>query len=70
MSGGIRGAILLGGRSIDRGVDLTFLHGRHEVGGIHVTIAGHKSPVRIEPVDRAPGDDFIRATRQLILERL
>jgi len=66
----IRGAILLGGRSIDRGVDLTFLHGRHEVGGIHVTIAGHKSPVRIEPVDRICGDDFIQATQGFLLERL
>ena len=66
----IRGAILLGGRSIDRGVDLTFLHGKHEVEGIGVTIAGHKSPVRIEPVNRACGDDFIQAVRAFLLDRL
>ncbi len=46
----IRGAVLLGGSSIDQGVDLSFLHGEHTEDGVRLRVTGHKSPVRIERV--------------------
>ena len=66
----IRGALLLGGKSIDQGLDLTFLHGQHALGGETVTIAGHKSPVRISPEGGKATDSFVEAVRQFILNRL
>jgi hypothetical protein len=67
----IRGAVLLGGSSIDKGVDLSFLYGEHTVDGVRLSVAGHKSPVRISMV--GPGVDegrFVAAARRLVLEKL
>ena len=67
----IRGAVLLGGSSIDKGLDLSFLHGEHEVDGVRLSVAGHKSPVRIELVGPDVDEDhFVAAARRLVLERL
>lgn len=67
----IREAVLLGGGSIDRGTDLTFLHGEHSVDGVRLAVAGHKSPVRISALDAGvDADRFVAAARKLILERL
>lgn len=67
----IRNAVLLGGASIDQGMDLTFLHGEHTVDGVRLSVAGHKSPVRISAVGAGvDADMFVAAARRLILERL
>jgi len=66
----IQGAVLLGGQSIDHGIDLTFLHGKHALGTGTITVAGHKSPVRISPQDGKATDPFVAAVRQFILDRL
>lgn len=66
----IRNAVMLGGASIDQGVDLTFLHGEHTVEGVHLSVAGHKSPVRISVVDASVKTPFVDAARKLILDRL
>lgn len=67
----IRGAVLLGGSSIDQGVDLSFLHGEHMVDGIRLSVAGHKSPVRISMVEPDIDEDrFVAAARRLVLDRL
>ena len=66
----IQGAVLLGGQSIDQGLDLTFLHGQHTIGTEMIMIAGHKSPVRISPKDGKAADSFVAAVRQFILDRL
>jgi hypothetical protein len=62
--------IMVGGASIDQGVDLLGLHGRHEVDGVRLEIAGHKSPVRISPVDGMVDDRFVAAARAFIMSRL
>ncbi len=66
----VRDGIVVGSEAIDRGVDLTFLHGEHEVNGARMTIAGHRSPVRISPSDRKVTAEFIVAARELLLESL
>ena len=67
----IRGGVLLGGSSIDQGVDLMFLHGEHTVDGVHISVAGHKSPVRISLVEPDVDEDrFVAAARRLVLDRL
>lgn len=67
----IRNAVLLGGSSIDQGLDLSFLHGEHTVGGVRFSVAGHKSPVRISAVEEGGDDErFVDAARGLILDRL
>ncbi|MBN1671103.1 MAG: hypothetical protein JXR37_08735 [Kiritimatiellae bacterium] len=67
----IRNAVLLGGDSIDRGMDLSFLHGEHTIDGVRLSVAGHKSPVRISAVEAdIDGDSFVGAARRLILDRL
>jgi hypothetical protein len=67
----IRNAVLLGGSSIDQGLDLTFLHGAHTVGGVQLSVAGHKSPVRISAVGEGVDDDaFVAAVKGLVLARM
>ena len=66
----IKGAILLGGKSIDQGIDLTFLHGQHILETETIVIAGHKTPVRISPKAGRATDSFVAAVRQFILDRL
>lgn len=65
----IRDAVLLGSESIDHGVDLTFLHGEHELDGVRMTIAGHRSPVRISP-DGDATDGFLIAVRDFLTKSL
>lgn len=66
----IRNGVMLGGASIDRGIDLSFLHGSHDVGGIVLEVVGHKSPVRLRPPDGVVRDDIVLAARILIADRL
>lgn len=53
--------VLLGGAGIDRGIDLSPLHGAHEHQGQRFTITGHRSPVRVSPVTQPMTDEFIQA---------
>jgi len=63
--------VTLGGQSIDEGTDLTALHGEHTVDGVRLVVAGHKSPVRIDPADsREVTDGFVEAAQALVAERL
>ncbi len=62
--------VMLGGPSIDQGTDLTVLHGQHEMDGVRITVAGHKSPVRISPTNGTVDDRFVAAARALIVDRL
>jgi hypothetical protein len=67
----IRGAVVLGGSSIDKGLDLSFLHGEHTVDGVRLSVAGHKSPVRISAVgEGVDGEKFVAAVKGLILARM
>ncbi|MBN1629676.1 MAG: hypothetical protein JW990_07930 [Thermoleophilia bacterium] len=65
-----RKGVLLGGESIDKGVDLQPLHGRHEHQGVAFSVAGHKSPVRFAPLDGKVSDELVAAVRAFILERV
>lgn len=58
--------ILLGGAGIDRGIDLSPLHGTHEYQGHSFTIAGHRSPVHISPSTRQVTQEFISALANFI----
>jgi hypothetical protein len=62
--------VILGSDSIDKGPDLFALHGEHEWGGIRVSVAGHRSPVRIAPCARPVDDRFVSAVRAALLESL
>lgn len=66
----LHGAVLLGGRSIDQGADLTFLHGQHALRTGKIKIAGHKSPVRISPDGCDMTDSLVGAIRQFILDSI
>ncbi len=64
-------AVLVGGSSIDRGLDLSFLHGEYEVNGVAVRVGGHKSPVSLTPVGtRNVTDEFVEAARRLLFDLL
>jgi hypothetical protein len=65
-----RGGVIFGSDSIDKGPDLSALHGEHEWGGIRVSVAGHRSPVRIPPCARPVDDTFVTAVRAALLESL
>lgn len=62
--------VIVGGASIDQGVDLVPLHGQHEIDGVGITVAGHKSPVRISPVDGVVDERFLAAARAFVTMRL
>ncbi len=64
----IRSGVLLGGASVDKGIDLGFLRGCHDVGGRILEVIGHKSPVRFRPLDGSVDGDYIRAVRRIISE--
>lgn len=66
----IRNGVMLGGASIDKGIDLSFLHGYHSVDGIALEVIGHKSPVRIRPVDGVVGSEFVTVARDMIAEKI
>lgn len=66
----IRSGVLLGGTSIDRGIDLGFHRGQHEVGGRILEVVGHKSPVRFRPIDGSIDGEFLLAVRSIISERI
>lgn len=66
----ISGGVLLGGKSIDQGIDLSFLHGEHTINNEIATIVGHKSPVRISPKVGLMTDSFVMAVRMFIIDRL
>ena len=59
--------LLVGGKGIDRGIDLQPLHGQHTHAGIKMTIAGHRSPVRIDPANGKMDDDFVNAAKEFLL---
>jgi hypothetical protein len=61
---------MLGADAIDKGPNLSVLHGEHEWGGIRVSVAGHRIPVRIAPCARPVGDTFVTAVRAALLESL
>jgi hypothetical protein len=60
--------VLLGGPGIDRGIDLSPLHGSHEYQGQAFSIAGHRSPVRISPLSRRMTGEFIQAVKAFLYE--
>lgn len=62
--------ILLGGPGIDRGIDLSPLHGTHEYNGQTIIIAGHRSPVRISSSTRQVSGEFVRAVYAFVQEKL
>ncbi|MHB9109488.1 MAG: hypothetical protein ACYDCO_20740 [Armatimonadota bacterium] len=62
--------ILLGGPGIDRGIDLSPLHGTHEYQELRFTIAGHCSPVRISPSTRQFTGEFIQTVYAFVQEKL
>lgn len=66
----IYNGVVLGGESIDRGIDLGALHGEHERAGIRFSIAGHRSPVKFSPVGGRATDSFVAAVREFILAEL
>ncbi|HHN46127.1 MAG TPA: hypothetical protein ENN09_01680 [Planctomycetes bacterium] len=66
----IRSGVLLGGASIDEGLDLTFLHGRHEHDGIGFNVVGHKSPVKFVPLEGDVTDEFVQAIRSFVFKAL
>lgn len=66
----VHDAVLAGGQSIDRGIDLSFLHGVHEVSGMRFTVVGHKSPIRIAPEADGLTDEFISVIRCFLIEVL
>ena len=66
----IHNGVLLGGVSIDRGIDLSFLHGCHNIDGIGLEVVGHKSPVRLRPIDGVVSDEFVLAAKSLITDRI
>ena len=59
--------ILVGGEGIDRGIDLQPLHGQHTHAGIEMTIAGHRSPIRIDPANGQMDESFVNAAREFLL---
>lgn len=65
----IHNGVVLGGASIDRGIDLSFLHGRHTVDGVGIEVVGHKSPVCLRPMDGVVNNEFVRVAKSLITER-
>jgi len=63
--------IVVGGFSIDQGVDLSSLHGEHEVGDVGIRVGGHKSPVSLTPIGaRTVTDAFVEAARRLLTDAL
>ena len=66
----IYSGVVLGGESIDRGIDLSFMHGYQEVDGVGIEVVGHKNPVRLRPVDGTVDDAFVMAAKNLIVDRL
>jgi hypothetical protein len=70
MASVIRNGVVLGGASIDRGIDLSFLHGFHSFEGISLEVVGHKSPVRFRPVDGEVTSEFVHAVKSLIVETI
>ena len=63
----ISNGILVGGEGIDQGIDLQPLHGRHTYAGIKMTIAGHRSPIRIDPASGKMDENFVEAVREFLL---
>ena len=70
MASVIRNGVVLGGASIDRGIDLSFLHGFHSFEGRSLEVVGHKSPVRFRPVDGEVNNEFVHAVKNLIIEKI
>ncbi|MEI6514042.1 MAG: transposase [bacterium] len=70
MASVIRNGVILGGASIDRGIDLSFLHGFHSFEGISLEVVGHKCPVRLRPVDGEVTSEFVHAVKNLIIEKI
>lgn len=66
----IHNGIVLGGSTIDGGIDLQFLHGAHVEGKSSFEVIGHRSPVRFRPVYGIVDDTFLLAVRQFICDRL
>jgi len=63
--------VRLGGAHINQGVSLGFLRGPQDVAGVRLQVAGHDSPVAVTPLGRGvSADSFLRAVRQLIVEKL
>lgn len=62
--------IILSSDSIDRGIDLSSLHGYHERCGMRFSIAGHKNPVSIQPITGAINEEFIDIICNFIKEKL
>ncbi|MEI6521417.1 MAG: hypothetical protein WCO98_15475 [bacterium] len=54
----IPNAVLLGAEGIDRGVDLKPLHGLHIQNDVKIEVVGHKSPIRINPVNKSEIEKF------------
>lgn len=66
----IPNGVLIGHRTIDGGMDLRSLHGRHVVDGVTLDVVGHKSPVRVRPIYGKADDAFVSAVRRLIAVEL
>ena len=62
--------ILLGGPSIDQGIDLSSLHGEYESAEVELNITGHSSPVAIQPVDGRCNEAFVDAVKTFLRERV
>lgn len=54
----IPNAVLLGAEGIDRGIDLKPLHGIHIQNDVKIEVVGHKSPIRINPVNKSETEKF------------
>lgn len=66
----VHNGVMLGVASIDRGIDLSFLHGCHNIDGIGLEVVGHRSPVRLRPIDGVVSDEFVLAAKSLITGRI
>ncbi|MEN6547828.1 MAG: hypothetical protein ABFE07_17470 [Armatimonadia bacterium] len=63
--------VILGGPGIDRGLNLQPLHGEHDFSGVRLLVAGHRTPVKITPVDTpAVTEEVLAAVRQFIAAKL
>ena len=62
--------VTLGAEGIDRGSDLSFLHGAHEHDGVALQVVGHKAPVLIRPASGRVTQAFLSAVQSFLRERL
>ena len=58
--------VMVNGPAIDQGVDMTSLHNEHVVGEVKFVVVGHKSPVRVSPMDGDVDGAFVAAARDFV----